>query len=80
MVAEFLKEVEAGFAHDAEDFVTGVFGCDLEAAGDVMGGEFVDVTLVAGLGFGRGAFFVEEEVVADAAGDVGVLDALGFPN
>ena len=76
-LAELVEEVEGRFAHDAQDVVAGVFGGDFEASGDVVSGEGFDVFLVAFLDLRGGAFFVEEEIVADAAGDEGVFDALG---
>ena len=75
---ELVEQAEARLAHDAQHVVAGVFGGDLDATGHMMGGEFLDVFFVAGLHLGGHALVVQEKVVADAAGHVGVVDALGL--
>lgn len=78
LLLELVEQAEARLAHDAQHVVAGVLGGDLDAAGHMMGGEFLDVFLVAGLHLGGDTFVVQEKIVADAAGDIGVINTLSL--
>ena len=68
-----LEQAEGRLAHVVEDLVLGVLRRDLEAAGGVAQHQLLQVGLARLV---EESFLVQEEVVADAAADVGVPDAL----
>lgn len=74
LLVERFELLEVRLPHEVEDGVARMFGCDFEAAGDVVEDDFTEVFVVVFVNariLRRGS----EEVVADAASDKGFFDA-----
>ena len=80
LLLELVEELEGRLAHDSQHVVARVLGRDLEPAGNVMLGQFFDVALMARFRLGRHALVVKKKIIADAAGNEGVIHALRLAN